>query len=1050
MPPFLPRKRFADDASPSEPLKPPKKAKLADALDAPSRKIPSLQSNKDFSLGDDSQSSLSDVDSDQFEDVPTERQADDDDEADWEDALHAPAPEPTGDLQLTLSKEGESVNYGSLAATFGAKKGPSKIERQIRIDTHRMHVQFLLFHNTLKNMWISDKEVHQILLKQIPQSVMKDVDRWKVASGLNQQADEPESKGRIGRKGRKSKRDERDWGATSQRTEEGHPDLSRGDPLIPLLRTLAAYWKKRFKITAPGLRKHGYKARQVLQAEIRSFQKDAFDSDRHGERIRNISEFRARARQCNGSRDMGAQLFTALLRALEIESRLVANLQPLGFGWTKAEEALPPKKPETMVKDESDDSAENTDSEEVSLPTPRRGRPKGKKGKKGKSSKAEKEESSVGEIPHEELSEASIIEVTPSSRKFKKYDTDLPFPIYWTEVISPISNIVYPVSPLVLSNPIANNSDALINFEPRGAKADKAKQVMAYVVGFSADGTVKDVTTRYLKRHMWPGRTKGFRLPVEKIAVYNRRGKVKRYEQYDWFKVTMSPYGRPDKARTVVDDLEDSTDLVPQQPEKKDAKEDVDTLQSLRASADFVLERFLRREEALKQEARRVRTFTTGKGDKAKEENVYRRKDVVRCLSAESWHKEGRQVKAGEVPMKRVPVRAVTLTRKREIEEEERETGEKATQGLYCLEQTEYIIPPPIKDGIIPKNAYGNIDCFVPTMVPKGAVHIPLRGTVRICKKLEIDYAEAVTGFEFGNKRAVPVVMGVVVAEENEHALIDAWQVWEAEQRKKEEGKQEKAVLSLWRKMVMGLRIKERMQEDYGVNLDKPREEVIDLTGDNVGHSLRGTVPASMTEDGIPHDGHDIPQHDSNVGGGGFMPPDGDSGGGGGFLLHDEDEPPPEELVMDENHPRTARAAAEEYPTPVSAPPSKPQQAKKSLVADSAESELSELESSQGASSDEDNEPTPQTNEMPRGKARQIDRVEIFSPKPKARKTTATSSKPRNTRKSTGKVDHSSSVAKSTPRRQNPRKAKSNLKSPYFEGRDDDEDVDEDVDEGEE
>lgn len=1040
MPPFLPRKRLADDASPSEPLNPPKKAKLVDALDAPSRKVPSLQSNKEFSLGENSQSSLSDVDSDQFEDVPTEQQADDDDEADWEDALHEPAPEPTGDLQLTLSKNGGSVNYGSLAATFGAKKGPSKIERQIRIDTHRMHVQYLLFHNTLRNMWISDKEVQQILLKQLPQSVMKDVDRWKVASGLNQQADGPKPKGRTSRQGRKTNRDERDWGATSQRTEEGQPDLSRGDPLVPLLRTLAAYWKKRFKVTAPGLRKHGYKSRQILKAEITSYQKDAHDPDRHGERIRNISEFRARARQCNGSRDVGAQLFTALLRALGIESRLVANLQPLGFGWTKSEEAPPPKKLQTMTEDASAASSEDTDSDETPLPTPRKGR---SKGKKGKSRKVEKEESLVEELSDEELSEASIVEVTPSSRKYKKYDTDLPFPIYWTEVVSPISHLIYPVSPLVLSSPIANNADALINFEPRGAKADKAKQVMAYVVGFSVDGTVKDVTTRYLKRHMWPGRTKGFRLPVEKLAIYNRRGKVKRYEQYDWFKETMSPYTRSDKARTAVDDLEESADLVPQQPEKKDTKQDADTLQSLRASADFVLERFLRREEALKPEAQYVRTFTTGKGDKAKEEKVYRRKDVVRCLSAESWHKEGRQVKAGEVPMKRVPVRAVTLTRKREIEEEERETGEKATQGLYSLEQTEYIIPPPIKDGIIPKNAYGNIDCFVPTMVPKGAVHVPLRGTVRICKKLEIDFAEAVTGFEFGNKRAVPVVMGVVVAKENEHALIDAWQVWEAEQRKKEEGKQEKAVLSLWRKMVMGLRIKERMQEDYGVDLDKPREEVIDLTGDNVGHSLRGTVPASMAEDSIIHDSHNSPQHDSNFSGGGFIPPDGESGSGGGFLLHDEDEAPPEELLMDESHHGNAGAAAEEYPTPVSAPPTKPQQAKKSLLADSAESDLSELESSQSPSSDKEDEPTHRiTNKQPRNKTHQIDRAEIPPPKRKGRPPAATST-PRTARKKAEKVNHSSSPAKSTPRRQNPRKAKSNLKSPYFEGGDD-EDADED------
>ena len=94
-----------------------------------------------------------------------------------------------------------------------------------------------------------------------------------------------------------------------------------------------------------------------------------------------------------------------------------------------------------------------------------------------------------------------------------------------------------------------------------------------------------------------------------------------------------------------------------------------------------------------------------------------------------------------------VPVRAVTLMRRREVEEAERDTGEKVKQGMYAIDQTEFIIPPPIQNGTIPKNSYGNMDCFVPSMVPKGAVHVPLRSTVRICKRLGIDYAEAVTGF---------------------------------------------------------------------------------------------------------------------------------------------------------------------------------------------------------------------------------------------------------------------------------------------------------------
>lgn len=32
--------------------------------------------------------------------------------------------------------------------------------------------------------------------------------------------------------------------------------------------------------------------------------------------------------------------------------------------------------------------------------------------------------------------------------------------------------------------------------------------------------------------------------------------------------------------------------------------------------------------------------------------------------------------------------------------------------------------PPVAKDGIVPRNEYGNVDLFQPSMLPKGTVHI--------------------------------------------------------------------------------------------------------------------------------------------------------------------------------------------------------------------------------------------------------------------------------------------------------------------------------------
>ncbi|KAE8131959.1 Rad4 transglutaminase-like domain-containing protein, partial [Aspergillus pseudotamarii] len=728
MPPFVPRKRLSSTDPPS--------AKRHNATATPSVDIAAIDDESDSPLSDiPSEATLQDQET---KDGPSDESDSDDDEVDWEDAMESKATTATAttpsmtpahvqDLELTLDK-----NEVHLSDIIDGKKAPSKIERQIRVLTHCLHVQFLLHHNALRNAWANDSQVHDILRRKLPAALHKEVKKWEVSSGLELPEKPPEETTKK-KKGKQRRKSERDWGEASSRMEPGQPDMSRGDPIITLLKVLAAYWKKQFKITAPGLRKRGYRPMSHLEADISAFNKEEHDPERFGEKVSGLDEFRQAAERMEGSRDLGAQLFTALLRALSIEARLVASLQPLGFGWTKVETYTQKAKVESEAQTESGETEDAMD--------------------------VDTDDSDLDQKP------------AGSRNNPKGYDKDLPVPIYWTEVASPVTHQIIPVDPLVLPNAVATTPELQAAFEPRGAKAEKAKQVICYVVAYSSDKTAKDVTTRYLRRRTWPGKTKGYRMPVEKIPVPGRRGK---FHEYNWFRVILRIYERSPKSRTAVDNLEDANDLVPNQPEKKAAKEG-DTLQSLKASTEFVLERFLRREEALKPGSKHVRTFVTGKGTKAKEEKIYRRADVLKCLSAESWHKEGRQIKKGEAPLKRVPIRAVTLLRKREVDELERETGEKPKQGLYAKYQTEYIIPPPIRNGIVPKNDYGNIDCFVPSMVPRGATHIPWPGTVRICKKLGIDYAEAVTGFEFGSKMAVPVIEGVVIAAENEDLVKDAW-----------------------------------------------------------------------------------------------------------------------------------------------------------------------------------------------------------------------------------------------------------------------------------
>lgn len=1030
MPPVLSRKRLQSDSPVPEP--PPKRARAPKAaaskpaapkppvrrtkqsvFDAPPKVSRTLSQTKKFLEGSDDDSELSDADSsddDEFEDVPLnnsdkgkgkatgKKEASDSDESeedDWEDALgvqhhhtkHSGETDPkiSGDIALTLS----AAPKAAFDSKPDGKKGPSKVQRQIRNVTHCMHLQALMFHNLMRNAWIEDKEVQKILVEGLTSGCWREVEQywrdtgvpdglsravvqrkpqktlekakrdtkkdakdnkgnWK-ASGSNgvKVYDTPENKLSKQRKEEArreyeatlardeipglSERKQRDWGAKSKRMEPETPNMAHGDPLLRLLKYLSAYWKATWRTTAPTLRKRGYLSPSTLQAEIDAWKEHGSHADSFGERIDNREAFREMARKCEGSKDAGQQLFTALIRGLGIEARMTVSLQPAGFGFSRAEEGKP--KNLEKLKDLAKSAQNNT---------PAKGTPskpalaKKVNGKNPVSPQNRRKvvASSGSDSDSSDLSSAiSISSDTENEKKGKKtlntrdYKDDLPYPTYWTEVISNLTHTPVSVSPL--SRTIIASSalpEKYSDFYARGAAADKAKQVLAYIIAFSSDGTAKDVTTRYLPKNQWPGRTKGFRMPIEKIPIHNKRGKVKRWEEWDWFKSVMRPFARPHNKRQPWDEVEEEGDLVPAEPEKKktmDEEGGKETLQGYKSSIDYVLERHLRREEALKPGAKIVRHFAISKkGEEDKLEPVYRRKDIVNCKTTESWHKEGREVKPGEQPLKYVPMRAVTKTRKLEIEERERIEGGKVQQGLYAKNQTDWIIPEPIKDGIIPVNAFNNIDVYVPTMVPKGAVHIPLKGTARVCRKLNINYAEACTGFEFGKQRAVPVITGVVVAEKNEHLVIDAWEAEEAEKAKKEAEKRQKFVLGLWKKFYSGLKIVQRMKDEYGEEVELPQKDVYAP----VEKKAETEWEVFQKHQGKDFEGGFLCKEPAGAGAGGFMKEPSpvaahDEDMGGGFFPASQEEVLHGDLTIDlgdRTEQKTTSATDTAYRTPIS------------------------------------------------------------------------------------------------------------------------------------
>ncbi|BGP11688.1 hypothetical protein JCM10049v2_007608 [Rhodotorula toruloides] len=334
----------------------------------------------------------------------------------------------------------------------------------------------------------------------------------------------------------------------------------------------------------------------------------------------------------------------------------------------------------------------------------------------------------------------------------------------------------------------------------RSAKGGGEGNVLAYVVALEEDGSVRDVTPRYARA--FTNVTLKLRVPTSSKARKENDGD-------DWFAGIIRPFKRGFELNR---DREEEEELWHRQTNAPFPT----SLGGFKNHPNYVLEQHLHRDEALLPSARSVGLF---KGDTP----VFRRSDVVTVKSQENWYRVGRVIKSAEIPMKFVKQRAVTINRRREEELAKMDGGTVDEQPLYAESQTDVYVPPPVKDGKVPKNNFGNIDLFTPSMLPEGAAHLPSKVAAKCAKELGIDFAEAITGFEFRQRRAIPVMAGIVVAAENAETLQEAIITLEQSTLERELAKQQDRVLKRWKKLIQGLRIRQRLLDQF-----KDPEEVTD------------------------------------------------------------------------------------------------------------------------------------------------------------------------------------------------------------------------------
>ncbi|EAW11286.1 putative DNA repair protein Rad4 [Aspergillus clavatus NRRL 1] len=353
-------------------------------------------------------------------------------------------------------------------------------------------------------------------------------------------------------------------------------------------------------------------------------------------------------------------------------------------------------------------------------------------------------------------------------------------PVFWVEAFNEALQKWVPIDPLVTKT-IAKAS----KFEPPFSDPSNC---MTYVVGFEEDASARDVTRRYAK---------AFNAKTRKLRVESTKDGER------WWARAMQFYEKPffeDRDELEISELTAKTAAEPMPRNVQDFKD----------HPIYALERQLRRNEVVfpKRVIGQVSLGKSGSKDQMLEP-VYRRSDIHVVRSADKWYRLGRDIKLGEQPLKRIPANKNKVSG---FNEGEDDNGNAAEVPLYAYFQTEIYKPPPVMHGKVPKNSYGNLDVYVPSMVPPGGIHIRHANAAHAARILGIDYAEAVTGFEFRGRHGTAVFQGIVIASEYQEALEEVLMSLEDAKRQAESEKKSAEMLSLWKNLLLRLRIAERVK----------------------------------------------------------------------------------------------------------------------------------------------------------------------------------------------------------------------------------------------
>ncbi|KAI4307652.1 hypothetical protein L6164_030818 [Bauhinia variegata] len=412
-------------------------------------------------------------------------------------------------------------------------------------------------------------------------------------------------------------------------------------------------------------------------------------------------------------------------------------------------------------------------------------------------------------------------------------------PLYWAEVYCGKENLTGKWVHIDTVNMIIDGEHRV------EAMVAACKTPLRYVVAFAGQGA-KDVTRRYCMK--W------YKIASQRVNSM-------------WWDLVLAPLRELESGATgdvvhsemnqnISTDSNMSNSFVPTRSSLEDIELETRALteplptnqQAYKSHPLYAIEKWLTKYQVLHPKGP-ILGFCSGNP-------VYPRTCVQTVKTKERWLRDGLKVKANEDPVK-VIKRSIKPQKVQDSGAYDHDSpNSKGNIELYGRWQLEPLDLPPAVNGIVPKNERGQVEVWSEKCLPPGTVHLRFPRAFYVAKRLEIDYAPAMVGFEFKNGRAHPVFDGIVVCAEFKDVLLEAYAEEEERRVAEEKKRDERQALSRWYQLLSSIVTRQRLHNRYAQNLPSEMSTDFHRRNDN-----KPNAPVDGSYDSNQNLGH----HDVDV-----------------------------------------------------------------------------------------------------------------------------------------------------------------------------------------